>query len=160
MDAELLPWIWLVAGVVLLVGEILTAGFFLLPFSIGALVASILGFVGVDPAWQVLAAFVTSAASFAALRPLAKRLDRSGLTEGIGSRRLIGASGTVLADIPPADSGMVRIEREEWRAAGVDDQPIPAGTRIRVIEVEGTRVLVQPFEAPVPDLPPGRPPPG
>ena len=38
------PWVfWLIAAVVLAIGEIATMGFFLAPFAAGALVASLVG---------------------------------------------------------------------------------------------------------------------
>jgi membrane-bound ClpP family serine protease len=45
------------------------------------------------------------------------------------------------------------VDGEEWRAEAVDGRPVAEGATIRVIEVRGTRALVVPFEAPVPDGP-------
>ena len=154
MDPEVWRWVWLVAGVVLLVGEMSTAGLFLLPFSIGAFAAAVLAFLGIAFTWQIIVCFVISAAAFAALRPLAHRLDRTGKTDGIGSRRLVNEPGVVLATIPPHGAlGLIRVGREEWRAESVDGRTIEGGARVRIIDVRGTRVLVAPFEAPVPDGP-------
>jgi len=155
MENDWLPWFWLGAGVFLLIGEMATWSFFMLPFAVGALVAAGLGFVGVPVAGQLVACAVISTAAFVAMRPLARRLNRGGQVDGIGASRLVGAGGTVIEDIPSDDIGLVRIEREEWRATSVDGQPIPHGSRVRVLQLEGTRVVVQPFEAPVPDLPAG-----
>src|SRR5687768_7937904 len=103
--------------------------FFLLPFAIGAAVAAVLAFADVSVSLEWLAFVVVSVATLAALRPLAKRLDRDGSAEGIGSRRLIGRAGIVLDAIPggPHEMGRVRIDREEWRAESVDGSPIDAG---------------------------------
>ena len=151
MDGETLRWIWLVAGVVLLAGEMSTGGLFLLPFAIGAFAAAVLGFVGVGVAGQVVVCFLVSAIAFAALRPLAHRLDKTGITEGIGSRRLVNSTGVVLAEIPANDVGMVRIEAEEWRAVSQDGGAIPEGATVRIVDVEGTRAIVVPTSAAVPD---------
>ena len=151
MDGETLRWIFLVAGVVLLAGEMSTGGLYLLPFAVGAFASAILGFVGVGIAGQVVACFVVSAIAFAALRPLARRLDQTGITEGIGSRRLVNETAVVLAEIPAHDVGMIRIEGEEWRAVSQDGAPIPAGATVRIIDVEGTRAIVVPASAEVPD---------
>lgn len=154
MDGETLRWVFLGAAVVLLAAEMATTGLFALPFAIGAAAAAIAGFFGVDAAAQLVVCLVVSAASFVALRPLAKRLDRTGITEGIGARRLINESGIVVEAIPSNDAGMIRVTGEEWRAEAVDGRPIAEGTTIRIVEVRGTRALVLPFEAPVPDGPP------
>jgi len=84
-----------------------------------------------------------SVATLIALRPVARRLDRNALDHGVGARRLVGSRATVLQDIPgDAELGMVRVDRETWRAQSTDGAPIPAGTIVRVAEVQGTRVIV------------------
>lgn len=153
MDGETLRWIFLVAGVVLLAGEMSTGGLFLLPFAAGSVAAAVLGFVGVGPAGQIIACLLVSGIAFASLRPLARRLDATGITEGIGSRRLVNETAVVLTDIPAHDVGMIRIEREEWRAISQDGQPIPEGATVRIVDVEGTRAVVVPSSAGVPDGP-------
>ena len=151
MDAETLRWIWLVAGVLLLAGEMSTGTFFMLPFALGAFAAAVLAFLGIGIAGQLVVCLVVSAVAFAAFRPIAKKLDQTGQTEGIGALRLVNESGVVLADIPADDAGMVRIGREEWRAVSESGQPIAEGTAVRIVDVEGTRVIVTPLDATVSD---------
>lgn len=153
MDPEVWRWVWLVAGVALLAGEMATAGLFLAPFAVGAFAAAVLAFLGIAFAWQVIVCFAVSAAAFAALRPLARRLDATSKTEGIGSRRLVNEAAIVLTTIPDDDIGLIRVGREEWRAESVDHRTIPAGAKVRILDVRGTRALVAPFEAPVPEGP-------
>ncbi len=136
-------WIWLGAAVLFGMGEMATPGsFFLAPFAVGAVVASALAFgeVGIAGEW---AAFVgISLAALIGLRPLARRLDSATGADGVGSRRLIGRAGVVLEEIRPGELGVVRVNREEWRAESADAAPLAEGTQIRVTEVEGTRVIV------------------
>ncbi|MCO5317381.1 MAG: NfeD family protein [Microthrixaceae bacterium] len=159
--------VFLVLGLGLSAAEIVAPGLVLLPFGLGAVVASLTGFVGADPVVQAIVFIVASLGIFLALRPVARRLNQSDQDEGIGARRLVGARATVLEAIPANDSGMVRIDREQWRAESIDDAAIPAGTSVTVAEVRGTRVLVTaespghslPGSAtPPPDGPPTRPP--
>jgi membrane protein implicated in regulation of membrane protease activity len=143
MDAETWRWIWLGAAVLFGLGEMATPGsFFLGPFAIGAAIAAALAFAGVDAVWQWTAFVGISVASLFALRPLARRLDRTAGSDGVGSRRLIGRTGVVLTDITEGDPGVVRIDREEWRAVAAGGTELQAGQRIRVTEVEGTKVIV------------------
>jgi membrane protein implicated in regulation of membrane protease activity len=146
-EPETWRWVWLVAAVVFAVGEMASPGsFFLLPFAFGAAVAAVLAFADVSVAleWGAFAAISVSA--LLALRPVARRLDRSGPVEGIGSRRLIGRSGIVLEAIPggPHEMGLVRVDREEWRAESVDSAAVAQGTTVRVADVQGTRLVVTP----------------
>lgn len=142
-EPEQWRWIWLGAALLFGIGEMGTPGaFFLAPFAVGAVVASALAFadVGIAGEW---AAFVgVSVAALVAMRPLARRLDRAGGADGIGSRRLIGRTGIVLEEILPGELGVVRVNREEWRAESADNTPFSEGASIRVTEVEGTRVIV------------------
>lgn len=118
-------------------------GLVLLPFGMGAFIAAIAGFFGADPVVQLVIFVVASALFFLALRPLSHRLNKGEPNDGIGSRRLIGTEGVVLEDIEPGDTGMVRIDREEWRAEAADGSGMPTGLKIKVVDVRGTRVLVQ-----------------
>ncbi|MBA2497710.1 MAG: NfeD family protein [Acidimicrobiia bacterium] len=156
-DPDVVRWVWLVAAVALAAGELTVAGgFFLLPFAIGALVASVLAFGGVGVPGEVVAFVAVSAVSFGALRPLARRLDRDGPTDGIGARRLIGRDAVVLQAIAggPDELGLVRVDREEWRAQSVDGAAVVVGATVRVVEQRGTRVLVHPVATPSPALDP------
>ena len=144
-DPENWRWVWLAVAVVGLAGEIATTGtFFLLPFGIGAAVACLAAFAGAGIALQWLLFVVASALASAAVRPLARRLDRNVATDGIGARRWIGMSALVLDDIPagPDETGLVRVGREEWRAQSVDGTPVVAGERVTVVDVTGTRLVV------------------
>jgi membrane protein implicated in regulation of membrane protease activity len=144
-EPEQWRWIWLGAAVLFGLGEMATPGaFFLAPFAIGAAVASALAWADVPIAGEWAAFVGISVAAFAALRPLARRLDRHGGSDGVGSRRLIGRRGRVLQEIGPGLTGLVRVDQEEWRAESTDRAPIAEGADVRIIDVEGTRVIVTP----------------
>jgi len=144
-EPESWRWIWLGAAVLFGLGEMATPGaFFLAPFAIGAIVASALAFADVPLAGEWAAFVGLSIATLVALRPFARRLDRHGGSDGIGSRRLIGKPATVLEAIEPSRSGLVRIGSEEWRADSSDRSALPVGAFVTVTHVEGTRVIVTP----------------
>lgn len=146
-EPEQWRWIWLGTAVLFGLGEMATPGaFFLAPFAIGAVAASALAFADVDLAIEWGAFVGVSVAAFAALRPLARRLDRHGGSDGIGSRRLIGRNGRVLQEIGPGVTGLVRVDQEEWRAESSDRAAIAEGADVRIIDVEGTRVIVTPLK--------------
>lgn len=141
-------WIWTIAAVAFYIGEMATAGsFFALPFALGATLAAILAFVGVGVTWEWAAFVVTSGIASAILWPLAKRLDRRApRPDGTpGSRRWIGQRAEVVQSIPGgvAQTGLIRLEREQWRAESADGSPIEAGTVVLVIRIDGTRAIVE-----------------
>ncbi len=142
--------IWLAAAAAFGIGEILIAGsFFLLPFAAGALVASVVSLLGLHILISFLVFVVVSAGSFFGMRPFARRLDANAPeVAGIGANRLLGANGVVMAPISatPGDAGLVKVGAEEWRADTREGVTISAGTKVRVIEVQGTRLLVEPAD--------------
>jgi membrane protein implicated in regulation of membrane protease activity len=136
-------WIWAVLALIFLVAEIFTAGFFLVCFGIGAVVAAGLAFFGVDIIWQVVAFISVSLVSLAFLRPFARRVGAHVANPG-GIDRVIGKQAVVLEEIDPlAATGRVRIEREEWRADSIDGTTIPKDSLVEVIRVSGTRAIVR-----------------
>ncbi len=67
------PWVlWLIAAVVLAIGEIATMGFFLAPFAAGALVAALVAAAGTGTAITLIVFLLVSIAALAALRPIAR----------------------------------------------------------------------------------------
>jgi membrane protein implicated in regulation of membrane protease activity len=107
-------------------------------------VASALAFADVSLAVEWGAFVGISLGAFVAMRPLARRLDQHGVSDGVGSRRLIGKIGTVLEAIEPGQLGLVRIDREEWRAEAAGRGAVPVGATVLVTQMEGTRVIVTP----------------
>jgi len=143
-DPESWRWLWLLLAFVFAVGEILTPGsFILLPFAIGAALATLGAFLGLPVVWECLLFVVVSVAGLFAFRPLARHLDREAQDNGVGSLRLVGQPATVLREIPGGgELGMVRVGREQWRAQSINDTPIAAGATVRVADVQGTHVVV------------------
>jgi membrane protein implicated in regulation of membrane protease activity len=148
-DPEPWRWLWLILAFVFAVGEILTPGsFVLLPFAIGAALATVGAFLGVPVAAQWVVFIVGSVASLLAFRPLVRRLDREGQDNGVGARRLVGQPAMVLREIPgQGELGTVRVGREEWRADSINGGPIREGVTVRVADVQGTHVVVAASEA-------------
>ena len=133
------------------IGEIVVAGtFFLAPFAVGALAAAIVSFL-TAPVWVSWLVFlIVALLAFFALKPLARKLDMDlPNPAGIGANRLVGLDGTVKTAIPvgATGTGEVKIGGESWLAEGREGMGLPEGTHVRVIEVRGTRVIVEPASA-------------
>ena len=141
---EIWFWVWVLLAAILMIAEIFTAGFFLLPFGIGAAVAALLEFLGVSVGWQWAAFVFVSAAMLVVLRRYADRLTHEPPIR-TGVDRLVGKSGVVIEElVPDSPKGMVRIEREEWRADAPGNEPLAVGTRVVVERVDGTHLIVHP----------------
>jgi membrane protein implicated in regulation of membrane protease activity len=144
VDNELWRWLWTIFAVVFGIGEIFTAGFFLLPFAIGGAAAAILAWVGAPGIAQWLVFFGVSTISLVYLRRFIGRQDE-GEQPRVGANRWVGSEGVVLESIDPhTGAGMVRILNEEWRAAAPGK--VPAGSKIVVTAVDGARLVVERLE--------------
>jgi membrane protein implicated in regulation of membrane protease activity len=138
-------WFWVILSAILIVGEIFTAGFFILPFGIGAAVAAALAFMGAGLVWQ-WAVFLIVSVAF--LLPLKRFADRVTPDSGVGvaANRVIGKMGIVVDAIQPhgVTGGRVKIGSEEWRATSEQDAAIPPGAAVEILRIDGTHVVVQP----------------
>lgn len=136
-------WIWMVIAAIFAIGEIFTAGFFLLWFSIGAAIAGILAMLGAAEGWQWGAFFVISGVLFTISRKFAERVTKK-QPPGIGADRFIGKKGVVLEEINNIkNTGRVRIDREEWLANSDTDEFISTGEKVEVTRVVGTHLVVK-----------------
>jgi len=138
------PWIlWIALAAVCVVIEIFTAGFFVFWFGVGAGVAAILAAVGLPTAWQWGPFIIVSAVCLVLSRRFAERITK-GQKRKVGPDRLIDKVGVVLEKInPDTGEGKVRVESEEWRAVSADGEVIDAGTRVYVVKIEGTHLIVK-----------------
>jgi len=148
MTADLLRWAWLIIAMFFFLAEVVTAGFVLAAFGVGALAAALIAFLGLDLIWQMLGFVVVSTAAVLLSRRFAERVS-SDQPQNVGVDRVLGKQAVVLEAIDPISaSGRVRVEREVWRAQSVGDVPIPVGAVVDILAVEGTRLIVRPAAPP------------
>ena len=139
-------WIWMIIAALFVVGEIFTAGFFLLWFGVGAAVAGVLALLGLSFGWQLAAFAVVSLVLFASSRRFAERFSKK-QPPGIGADRFIGKQGIVLEDIDNAENvGRVRLDKEEWRADSETGTIISTGTQVEVVRLDGAHLVVKTIE--------------
>ncbi len=145
-DINIWFWVWVALSAILLVAEIFTAGFFMLPFGIGAAAAALLEFLGVSVGWQWVTFVVVSTVSLVLLRRFSDKVTHEPPVK-MGVDRLIGMSGVVIEELTPHSAkGKVRVDREEWRADSCKEALVPIGTVVTVTAVEGTHLMVDPQE--------------
>jgi membrane protein implicated in regulation of membrane protease activity len=140
---ELLRWGWIVVAVFFFVTEVFTAGFVLLCFGIGALGGALAAYLGAGLAWQIVVFIVVSVASVVLARPFADRISRPGVQQ-IAGNRMIGKWAVVLQKVDPiANTGMVRLDSERWRAESLDGELLEVGEVVEVLGVDGVRLQVR-----------------
>ncbi|HKO26295.1 MAG TPA: NfeD family protein [Solirubrobacteraceae bacterium] len=139
------PWLfWLIAALILAIGEIATTGLFLGPFAAGALIATLLAAAGAGAVIEWAVFLVVSVILLAALRPVARAHRRSRGQLRTGAARLVGERAIVVERIANAEGvGCVRLDGEIWTARAYDDDEVfEPGTRVQVLEIRGATALV------------------
>ena len=137
---------WAVLAALAFAGELLSVSFFLLFFSIGAVVALLMAFVGLPITAQAIGFVVASVLSMVVLRPaLLHRISFRGSERYVARGSITGKSGVVTSAIEPGGSGTVRIGSGEfWTARALyPEQGIESGTRVRVLDTDGLTALVE-----------------
>ena len=136
-------YIWMILAALFVVGEIFTAGFFLLWFGVGAAVAGVLALFGLGFGWQLGAFVLVSGTLFVVSRKFADKFTKK-QPPGIGADRVIGKQGIVFEEIDHTkNTGRVRLKKEEWRADSESGQVIPSGMQVEVIRLDGTHLVVK-----------------
>ena len=149
MDNELWRWVWVAVTMVMGIGEIFTAGFFLLPFALGAALAAAAAWLDLHGAVQWLLFFGGTAVSMVILRRFMGRQDRPDDLP-VGANRYIGMEARVIEDIDlVANTGRVRVESDEWRAVS-ESGPVVEGSLVRITALHGTKLDVEFLEPPPP----------
>jgi membrane protein implicated in regulation of membrane protease activity len=135
--------LWLIAAVLLAIGELLTPGmFFLGPVALAAVGAAVTAGVGAGIVLQLIVFIAVSIASLAFLRPIARRHVHMPALTRTGTAALVGRTALVLQQVD-ANGGRVRIGGEEWSArAFFEEQTLEPGARVEIAKIEGATALV------------------
>ena len=135
--------LWLIAAVLLGIGELVTPGlFFLGPVALAAVGAAITAGIGGGIILQLIVFIAVSLASLAFLRPIARRHIHMPALTRTGTAALVGTKALVLQRVD-VNGGLVRIGGEEWSArAFFEGQTLEAGARVEVAKIEGATALV------------------
>lgn len=139
------PWqYWVVAGLVSLAVEIFTPGFFMACVGIGCFFGALVALVHGGIAFQAVAMVVGAGLSLALVRPLLARALGSREAIATNTDALLGKTGRVVEVIDPHQAkGRVLVEGEDWWATSLDQSAISVDERVRVIQVDGSRLVVE-----------------
>jgi membrane protein implicated in regulation of membrane protease activity len=139
-------WLWLGAVVVFGVVEALTTGLVSIWFVVGAAAALFAALADAAVVTQLVVFAVVSAVALAVTRPLVKKMVRK-KAEPTNADRVLGELGQVTETIDNVRStGAVYVDGKTWTARSAGNEVIPAGERVRILSIEGVKLLVEPSE--------------
>ena len=136
-------WHWLILGGLLLLVEVMAAGFFFLWLAVAAAITGLvlLVYPGLDWQYQLMLFSGLSVISIAAFRYYQRSNPETTDQPALNRRgeQYIGRSFTLEQPITN-NLGIIRVDDTSWRISGTD---LPAGTSVRVVGVDGVILKVE-----------------
>lgn len=143
LNQMVLEIIWTALLILFAVGEGITVGLTSIWFAAGSLAALIAALLGAPLGLQLALFVVVSALCIIAARPLARRYLEPKL-QPTNADRILGTEAKVTEDIDNLQGcGCVTIGGIPWSARSEDGSPLPAGTLVRILRIEGVKVYVE-----------------
>lgn len=137
-------WLWVLLGLVLLAGEILTpGGFYILFFGFGAIVVGIAKLFGLNSLMAEGLLFVGISVALLLLfrQRLLSRFKATDTAQPLDN--LAQEVAVALEEIPAGSIGKVELRGTQWTAQNLGDVPIPLKRRCRVERTEGLTLFVR-----------------
>ncbi len=138
--------IWLIIAGVCFIIEMITVGFLVFWFGIGALLTMIVSLIFPDNLILQATTFVVSSTLLIFLtKPLVNKLSKSDKKVATNAYSVIGKKGIVTQDINEAHGiGQIKVSGEVWSAKTTDGSTIEKGTQIEVTKIDGVKAVVEP----------------
>ena len=134
---------WLTLLVILLICEIITLGLTTIWFAGGALTAFLISLTGAGFWIQLISFLLISFAMLFFTRPIAARFINKNMTK-TNAEGLIGRKAKVLIEIDNNSCvGQALVDGQEWTARSADDEVIPAGTMVEIVQIRGVKLIVR-----------------
>ena len=142
MDQYMLIF-WIVALIAFIVIEALTAQLLTIWFAVGSVAALIAEMVGAE-VWLQWTVFVAvSAIVLIATRPFVKKLTKQ-KSQPTNADRCIGETAIVTEKIDNiAGKGAVKVNGIEWSARTKSGDIIEPGNTVKVIKIDGVKLIVE-----------------
>ena len=136
--------IWIAIGIICMIIEIITPGFWFFSFGVGAIVAGIAGRPFDDNIIIQLIIFsVSTLISFLLMKRFAGFLLKKDTGNETNIYALKDKTGVVTKIILPHQKGYVKINGEEWSAVSGDPTiTLAEGSLVKIQKVEGNKVIV------------------
>ena len=136
--------VWLIISGMFFILEIITVGFLVFWFGIGALFAMLVSFITNNIIIQTTVFLITSTALLFLTKPFVKKISHKDKVQ-TNAYSIIGKKGIVTREIDSKKGvGQVKIGSETWTATTSTEEIIPVGTEVEVLEINGVKAIVKP----------------
>lgn len=139
--------IWLIIAGICVIIEIMTVGFLIFWFALGALLAMVVSFFTDNIIIQTSVFVISSTILIFATKPFVKKFANNKNAIQTNVYSTVGKTGIVTKDIDSMQAlGQVKVGGEVWSAIGLDDINIPQGTEVEIKEIKGVKAIVAPIQ--------------
>ncbi len=139
-------WFWIIVAIGAAVIEIATLGNLIcIWFSAGAAVSAILAVCKVAVPIQYFAFFAVSIAIMLIVRPMATNYLRGNVVP-TNADKLIGKTAHLTKAITSEAWGELVISGMTWSCISVDGEPIGKDTKVKIMAIEGVKLIVKSIE--------------
>jgi len=136
--------IWLVLIILFVIAETLTFNFITIWGAIGALSAFITAYFTDNITIQIVVFFLITSIALILSRTFVKKVIKFE-KEATNLDSVIGKIATVLKEVD-SDSGRVKVMGKDWAARSVDGNKIEEGSKVKVLEIKGVKLIVEECE--------------
>ena len=127
-----------------MVGEAVTVGLVSIWFAVGSLGALLTAALGGGLWLQIVIFLLLSALSLMLLKPLSRKWMAGHKAARTNADRVIGETALVTEDIDNTmATGQVQVDGQIWTARSAHGVVIPAGSRVKVLSIQGVKVMVE-----------------
>lgn len=134
--------IWLVIAGLFFIGEIITVGFLVFWFGVGALIAMITSFFTSNIIIQTTVFIISSAFLLLITKPFVKKfVDVK--TTNTNAFSIIGKKALVIKEINSHSTGQIKINGEVWSAESENGKTITEGSEVEIIKINGVKAIVK-----------------
>ena len=133
---------WFIVAIIFGVGELMTTSLTLIWFSIGALISMVLSIFIESILMQVIIFAVISISLLVIATKYLVDRDKN-VKYNTNLQGIISQKAIVIKDIEPYETGIVKLNGEEWTAISKDEVKIEKGKIVEVVEIEGVKLIVR-----------------
>ena len=143
MNGDVFMWqVWLIIAGLFFIGEIITVGFLVFWFGVGALLAMITSFFTSNVIIQTTVFIISSTILLLVTKPFVKKFVDVKSTK-TNAFSIIGKKALVIKEINSHSVGQIKINGEVWSAEAENDETITEGSEVEIVKINGVKTIVK-----------------
>lgn len=137
--------VWLIIAGLFFIGEMITVGFLVFWFGVGALLAMITSFFTSNIIIQTTVFVISSAILLLVTKPFVKKFVDVKSTN-TNAFSIIGKKALVIKEINSHSVGQIKINGEVWSAESENNETILEGSEVEIVKINGVKAIVKPVK--------------